>query len=191
MLMYMGVDGALYAFSLFLPSVIFEMGYTATKAQLMSVAPYAVACILTVVVGLLADRYGRGIFNIGMSAIGTLGFLILAVSKSAGLSYFATFLGAAGIYVCIPNTISWVSNNCDGVYRRGITVGAVIAWGNMNGVVSSNIYRQKDAPWYRMGHWIVFVYLGLFLLGGSLLNYALLKRANRNRGGVNGRLFTL
>jgi hypothetical protein len=46
MVMYMGVDGALYAFSLFLPSIIFEMKYTATVAQLMSVAPYAFACIL-------------------------------------------------------------------------------------------------------------------------------------------------
>ena len=46
MVMYMGVDGALYAFSLFLPSIIFEMKYTATTAQLMSVAPYAFACVL-------------------------------------------------------------------------------------------------------------------------------------------------
>jgi len=44
--MYMGVDGALYAFSLFLPSIIYEMKYTATTAQLMSVAPYAFACVL-------------------------------------------------------------------------------------------------------------------------------------------------
>ena len=192
MLMYMGVDGALYAFSLFLPSVIFEMGHTALTAQFMSVAPYAFACVLTVVIGYYADKTGqRGIFNMATSAIGAIGFLILAVSKSGNLSYFATFLGAAGIYVCIPNTITWVSNNCDGVYRRGITVGAVIAWGNMNGVVSSNIYRHSDAPWYRMGHWIVFVYMGGFLFGGSVLNYICLRVANRKRGGVNGRLFTL
>ena len=45
-IMYMGVDGALYAFSLFLPSIIYEMKYTATRAQLMSVAPYGFACVL-------------------------------------------------------------------------------------------------------------------------------------------------
>ena len=85
-------------------------------------------------VGYLADRYEqRGLFNIGMSSIGALGFLILAVSRNHAVSYFAVFLGAGGIYPCISNTITWVSNNCDGVYRRGITVGAVIAWGNMNG----------------------------------------------------------
>jgi hypothetical protein len=45
-LMYMGVDGALYAFSLFLPTIIKEMGYASLNAQLMSVAPYAFACLL-------------------------------------------------------------------------------------------------------------------------------------------------
>ena len=85
-------------------------------------------------VGFLADRYEqRGLFNIVMSSVGALGFLILAVSRNHALSYFAVFLGAGGIYPCISNTITWVSNNCDGVYRRGITVGAVIAWGNLNG----------------------------------------------------------
>lgn len=46
MLMYMGVDGSLYAFSLFLPSIINALGYTANKAQLLTVPPYAVACVM-------------------------------------------------------------------------------------------------------------------------------------------------
>jgi hypothetical protein len=196
MVMYMGVDGALYAFALFLPSIIHEMGYTALKAQFMSVPPYAFACLLTVAVGYLADRYHRrGIPNLIAGAAGAIGFVILAVSKSGALSYFATFLAAASIYICIPNTISWVTNNCDrdGVYRRGVTIGAVIAWGNLNGVVSSNIYRKSDAPWYKMGHWIVVVYLGLFLFGGSTVHYICLKVANRNpiRLGEDKRRYTL
>jgi hypothetical protein len=44
---YMGVDGALYAFSLFLPSIIKQINnYTPTVVQLMSVPPYAFACVL-------------------------------------------------------------------------------------------------------------------------------------------------
>jgi len=88
----------------------------------------------TVIVGYFADKtQQRGLFNMAMSSIGVVGFLILAVSTSPKLSYFAVFLGAGGIYPCISNTITWVGNNCDGVYRRGITLGAVIAWGNLNG----------------------------------------------------------
>jgi hypothetical protein len=52
----MGADGALYAFSLFLPTIIAGLGYTSTKANLLSVPPYAVAAVVTVLVGWIADR---------------------------------------------------------------------------------------------------------------------------------------
>jgi len=88
---------------------------------------------------------------------------------------------ALGIYPCIANTIVWISNNTEGVYKRGITMGFVIGWGNLNGVVSSNIYQAKDAPKYRKGHGIVLAYLTIFLFGGSILQYVLLRNENRKR----------
>ncbi|KAL7275393.1 hypothetical protein RUND412_001671 [Rhizina undulata] len=181
-LIYMGVDGALYAFSLFLPSIIKELGYSSTRAQLLSVPPYVVACILTITVGWLSDRYNkRGLFNIGTSLLGVIGFGILVGSQNAALSYVAVFLGAMGIYPCIANTITWVSNNVEGVYKRGVTLGFVIGWGNLNGVMSSNIYRARDAPHYTLGHAVVLGYLSIGLLGGSILNYVMLSRENDKR----------
>ncbi|KAG8678498.1 hypothetical protein FRC08_017714, partial [Ceratobasidium sp. 394] len=41
MLCYAGSDGPLYAFSLFTPSIINQLGYTATPANLLSVPVYA------------------------------------------------------------------------------------------------------------------------------------------------------
>lgn len=87
MVVYMGVDMGLYAFSLFLPTIIAEMGYKSTKAQLMSVPPYAAAAVLTITVGYLADRYRqRGIFNIGVSLIGVAGFSMLLGSQKPHVS---------------------------------------------------------------------------------------------------------
>lgn len=37
---YMGCDGALYAFSLFLPTIVSELGYASTTANLLTVPPY-------------------------------------------------------------------------------------------------------------------------------------------------------
>lgn len=106
---------------------------------------------------------------------------MLLSAKSPGVQYAGTFLGALGIYPCISNTITWVANNTEGVYKRGVTLGFVIGWGNLNGVVSSNIYRPKDSPKYRKGHGIVMGYLVVFLLGGSVTNYLLLRRENALR----------
>jgi hypothetical protein len=67
------------------------------------------------------------------------------------------------------------------VYKRGIVIGTVIAWGNLNGVMSSNIYRGQDAPWYQLGHCVVLGYLAVGLLGGSIINYVCLSIGNRRR----------
>ena len=181
-IIYMGADGPLYAFSLFLPSIIQSLGYASTKAQLLSVPPYAAAAILTISIGYIADRTRqRGLCNIGVSILGAVGFAMLIAGTSPGVQYAGTFLGALGIYPCIANTISWVANNTEGVYKRGVTLGFVIGWGNLNGVVSSNIYQKKDAPLYRPGHGVVFAYLLLALTGGSSLMTMLLRKENAKR----------
>jgi MFS family permease len=46
MIIYMGCDMPLYAFSLFLPTIITELGFATTKAQLLTVPPYAASAIL-------------------------------------------------------------------------------------------------------------------------------------------------
>lgn len=121
--------------------------------------------------------------------------------ESPGARYAGVFLGAMGIYPAIANTISWSSNNIEGtlcmsrllhcsishlasplgVYKRGVSLGFIIGWGNLNGIVSSNIYREKDKPRFYPGHGVVLGYLVLFLFGGSILQYMLLRRENSKR----------
>jgi len=175
----------LYAFSLFLPSIVASLGWdtSVVRAQLMSVPPYAVGALFTVLVGLVADRTrARGACNVAVSVLAVVGFAMLLASDRAQVQYAGTFLAALGIYPCIANTITWMANNVEGVYKRGVVLGFVIGWGNLNGVVSSNIYFR--GPRYREGHAVVLAYLALFLLGGSVVNTLLLRRENgkRDRG---------
>ncbi len=126
------------------------MGYRSTRAQLLSVPPYAVAAVLTIAMGYIADRTRqRGLCNMGVSILAIIGFAMLLGGSTPRVQYAGTFLGALGIYPCIANTITWVSNNTEGVYKRGVTLGFVIGWSNLNGVVSSNIYRAVDKPHYK------------------------------------------
>lgn len=70
MLITIGIYIPLYSISVFLPTIVKGLGYTNEVAQLMSVPPYAVACIFTVGGGFLADRHGqRGIYMIGFTLV--------------------------------------------------------------------------------------------------------------------------
>ncbi|KAL2183949.1 MFS general substrate transporter [Thermothelomyces heterothallicus CBS 203.75] len=182
MVIYMGCDMPLYAFSLFLPTIIANLGWNTSvvRAQLMSVPPYAAAALLTVAVGFVADRTrARGLCNVLVSLLGVAGFAMLLGTDDAAVQYAGTFLAALGIYPCISNTISWVANNVEGVYKRGVVLGFVIGWGNLNGIVSSNVYF--NSPRFPEGHAVMIGYLALCLFGGSVLNSLLLRRENARR----------
>lgn len=66
MILTVGVFTGLYSISLFLPTIVRDMGYSNEKAQLMSVPPYVVACVITIAVGFAADKHRqRGVYMIG------------------------------------------------------------------------------------------------------------------------------
>lgn len=48
-----GLGGAVNAFSLFLPSIINELGFTSTHAQLLTVPPYMLAFVMVFITGLM------------------------------------------------------------------------------------------------------------------------------------------
>jgi hypothetical protein len=60
-------------------------------------------------------------------------------------------------------------------------LGFVIGWGNLNGIVSSNIYSATDAPRFVPGHSTVLAYMVVCLFGGSLVLHLLLRRENAKR----------
>ena len=56
------------------------MGYAGTRAQLLSVPPYAVAATMTILVGWVGDRTRqRGILNMIVVSIGIAGFIMVSI----------------------------------------------------------------------------------------------------------------
>lgn len=120
-------------------------------------------------------------FNIVFGLVGCVGFSILIASRHPNLSYAATFLCAIGIFPPAPNSITWMNNNVQGVYKRGVAIANFISWANINGIMSSNVYRQNDAPWYRLGNSVILGYVAIGVVGGSIANYIFLSIGNRRR----------
>ncbi|KAH9847409.1 MFS general substrate transporter [Lenzites betulinus] len=182
----MGFDGPLFAFSIFTPVIINQLGFQATAANLLSVPVYAWACVVTVFVGFLGDRVkSRAAVNLVLFGSGLVGYIILICSTNSALSYFAVYLAASSIYPTIPNTIAWVSSNIEGSYKRSVVLGMTVGWGNLNGAVSSNVlyqYRDVDKPRYMLGHGIILAYIAIGWLC-SLGMYVYLKRENAAREG--------
>lgn len=81
----------------------------------------------------------------------------------------------------MPNTLSWLANNTEGSLKRAVVLGMVVGWGNLNGIVSSNIFIKSQKPRFYTGHGVVLGYQFVFLLGGTLFMHFALKRENKAR----------
>ncbi|KAG1253668.1 hypothetical protein G6F68_011224 [Rhizopus microsporus] len=162
------------------------MGFSSLKAQLLSIPPYVVACILVFVVSWNSDRtLQRAYHIIAVCCIGILGYIFLLASLNVGLRYTGAILVACGIYPIIPLTLSWVSNNQLGHTKRAVAIAMVSMIAQCFSMLGTQIYKTEDGPRYMKGHIICLVFLTLAALSAALLRF-LLNRENKARDHMHG-----
>ncbi|ORY60005.1 putative nicotinamide mononucleotide transmembrane transporter protein [Pseudomassariella vexata] len=154
MFISIGISIPLYSFSIFLPTIVKNLGYTNDKtAQLMTVPPFIAACICCIGSGWLADRHGqRGIYMIFFNLVAILGFIFQICSSNNRLKYAGTFLAAMGMFPNIPQSVAWNGNNIGGSTKRGVGIAMHVGFGNLSGAIAGFMYRTKDAPMFYSGH---------------------------------------
>jgi MFS family permease len=185
--MYWGIVCPLYGISLFLPTIINGLGYTATTAQLLTVPIYVTAACISIFTCYLSDRAassGRSrspyIF-FPMLAI-LVGFIMAIAGSSAGnvpgVVYAGVFIATCGIYPAFPGNVVWISNNLAGSYKRSAGMAFQIGVGNLGGAMASNFYRAQDKPKYLLGHGleIGFVVMGLLAVIVLRVSYGEINR---------------
>ena len=176
----------LYTLSLFLPTIINELGYSAAQAQLMTIPPYAIATCLTITVAVLSERYRmRAPFILTTSSLAIIGYIILLSAPSAGGSYVGTIFAAAGIYPSCAIVLAWPANNVSAQTKRATANAMQISIGNLGAVLGTQLYRTEGAPRFFLGHGFALGYLVANLVVVSIL-WIVLKRENERRDAVGG-----
>jgi MFS family permease len=196
---YWGYVCPLYGISLFLPTIIKELGYKTTTAQLLTVPIYVVASAITIAVAYAADRKRlRSPWILVGLCFQAVGFIMCIATSHPGVTYAGIFIAACALYQCQPSNITWLSNNLSGSYKRAVGMGIQISVGNLAGgmllltphhgldvltkfaAMASNFYRSADAPRYKLGHGleIGFICMGAVALLIQVFGY---RRINKQR----------
>ncbi|KAK2053051.1 major facilitator superfamily transporter [Colletotrichum caudatum] len=178
----------LYTFSLFIPTIIKNLGYTAAVAQLLTIPPYALAFVTTLTVAIYSERTGRRAFFImGSSTFAAVGYIILLANGDPtgkpGVSYLGTFFAAGGIYPATALVLSWPAINVSGQTKRAVGNAMQITIGNLGAVLGTQLYRSNDGPRYFVGHSLALAYLLANVAVCGIL-YVVLKRENTRREAV-------
>ncbi|PVH16222.1 uncharacterized protein CXQ87_004093 [Candidozyma duobushaemuli] len=182
---YYGVCVPLYGVSLFTPTIVKNLGYTSTRAQLMSAPVYIVAAVFCIFQAWVSDRVGLRTpfltFDLVCIAVGYSICLALSPEDSPRAVYAGVYIMALGIYSAFPLVVIWFSNNLAGSYKRAVGMAFQIGIGNFAGAFSSNFYREQDAPEYKLGHGLElgFSVMGLLFMFITIIGYVASNRKKK------------
>ncbi|KAK5945702.1 hypothetical protein PMZ80_002909 [Knufia obscura] len=176
--------------SVFIPSILNDLGWTATKAQLYSVPVYVSASAIAILIAFISDKTRlRGAYLAGFTFLGITGFSLLRWNTNENIRYMAVYFCAVGAFPGGPACLSWGLNNSAGPAVRAVTSAWIVTLGTAGGIVATWAYLVKDGPEYPIGHSINLgaqcVVLGLALFG---IGYCVWENRVRARGGRDHRL---
>lgn len=181
---YLAILTALYTFGLFIPTLIVGLGYSAIRAQLFSVPPYAVAALLTVVAAFISDRRKtRGPVMLAFLPLAIAGYALIAFSTDNRTKYGALFLMASGLYPAVPPVLVWLSNNFTQHYTRATAIGLQLSIANCGGLVGTYVYAPAQAPVYKQAHTVVLGLLcGAWVLIAVKVGYLMYENRQKQAG---------
>lgn len=190
--MYLGVTNTGYSTSFFTPTILKQLGWTAVRAQILTIPIYIVAAVACLTSAFLTDyfrhRYAFAMIGVVVASIGYI-ILLAQHSVSVGGRYFAVYLVMAGGYITQPITLVWLSNNMGGHYKRSINAAMQVGFGNIGGIIASNIYITDQKPTYPVGYGVSLGLIWLCGIACTVLFIGMrLENKKRDRGERDHRL---
>lgn len=124
------------AFKFTMPQIIKELGFSTTKAQLLTIPPYFCGGVSAWLTGRLADKFTwRMPFILGplvtlATALAVLFRYSPNVADHVPVMYFGVVLAQIGIYPLLPGISAWIGNNLGTSWKRSIGIAWLLAAGN-------------------------------------------------------------
>ncbi|KAF2738969.1 MFS general substrate transporter [Polyplosphaeria fusca] len=172
----------LYSFSVFLPTIIDQMGQWSTaQVQALTVPVYAAGAITYISCALLSDKIQkRGIFCFAGGVTMILGYCLLIAHQSVGMSFAGCFLVAIGLWTSTGTSMAWINVNNPRYGKRAYAGGMLITIGNSAGVASPFLFQDKYKSAYRPGYGATIGML-LLALAIHITLWLWLRRANQRK----------
>ncbi|KAI0670626.1 MFS general substrate transporter [Trametes maxima] len=178
----------------FLPSIVAGLGYSGTEAQLMSVPPFAVTAVLSVLSSFLADRYARrGLTIIFFATITAIGFSVFLGKKHLPTGSFATLTRYGSLFLLVPGSFciapplgAWMSNNTAPTLRRATALALLSAMSNVGSLVSAWLFGAFSRPPRYAGVGAVLLAFQVGILACATGNVVWLRTENGRREKLRG-----
>ncbi|KAI6030199.1 major facilitator superfamily domain-containing protein [Pisolithus marmoratus] len=170
----------LFGLAFFEPTIVAGLGYTGNRAQLMSVPPFVLAFLASIISAFVSDRYScRGLTAIFFAIWCIIGFsMFYAASTSPHVQYASLFFSVPGAYAGAPAAITWMANNSAPHIRRASSIAFAFVASNSGGILATWLLGSlSPAPNYTAAT-ITFIAMAIGQVVVSSLNLFYLSRKN-------------
>lgn len=138
--------------ALFMPQIIGRLRYDTIKTNLYTVAPNCVGAVFLLLLAFSSDyskiRFPFIALGFILTFIGFIVYATIDVERDLHVAYFACFMMTWGTSAPSVLLSTWYNNNIAHEGRRIALTSVGVPLANLMGLVSSNIFRNKDAPDY-------------------------------------------
>lgn len=179
----------------FQPTILKDLGWTATSAQVHTIPVYATALVFTLACAWLSDylqhRYSFTLFGAMLIVIGWS--IELAQVPAPGVRYMGMFFVTSGSFIMMSTIVVWLCVNLGKGVKRSVAMGLLTGFGNCGAFVSGNVFITEQAPRYPVGFGVG---LAFGIIGGIAVTiyYFYLRSENRRRdkmqNSANGKTYT-
>ncbi|KAI1477701.1 MFS general substrate transporter [Daldinia eschscholtzii] len=173
----------------FSPTILTELGWMSTTAQLMLMPIWATGIVSTFTITWVASRLNlRAPFLLFSTCLQIIGWSIMvAYVPEAGIRYLALFFMAAGTFPQMSILMGWLSANLRGRKYLAVGMGWMVGFGNCANFISSNVFITTERPRYPTGvaTGLAFTVLGFVLIWTTLI---LLVLSNKRRDRIRAQM---
>lgn len=172
---------SLFGLAYFTPSLVRALGYGPTTTQLLTVPPFALAFIVSVIVASISDRTRqRGFSAISTWSLALVGLIMFYKTRTTGARYTALFFMITGVYSTAPSLVAWVPNNTAAHTRRATAIAMAFMSTNIGGIVCTWIFPTSDAPYYTFGSKFLLSLVAIAMALG-MVSIVLYRRLNSEK----------
>lgn len=135
----------------FSPTILKQLGWTASQAQIHQIPIYLVAVTTSIIAHIWSGRAGiRFPFILVGVCLPLIGWCIqlAELTDQPAVRYFGLFMISAGASIQMPLSVAWVNNNVIGRPEKAVAAAIQMGFGNGANFVSSNMFITHQAPRY-------------------------------------------
>jgi hypothetical protein len=135
----------------FSPTILSQLGWSASKAQVHQIPIYLVATTTSIIAHIWSGKVGiRFPFILVGVSLSLIGWAIqqAELTDKPAVRYFGLFMISAGASIQMPLSVVWLNNNLIGRPEKAVAAALQMGFGNGSNFVSSNMFITGQAPRY-------------------------------------------